>query len=85
MAESEGIPTNRAELGDDLMLKLVRRQVSASVVLLVPPQMGFAWGHEGHRVIALIAEHYMTGEGKTKAGQLLDGSGIDGVASWADD
>ncbi len=67
------------------MLKLVRRQVSASVVLLVPPQMGFAWGHEGHRVIALIAEHYMTGEGKTKAGQLLDGSGIDGVASWADD
>jgi S1/P1 Nuclease len=36
-------------------------------------------------VVALIAEKYMTGEALTKAGNLLDGSAIDGVASWADD
>jgi S1/P1 Nuclease len=33
----------------------------------------------------LIAEHYTTGEALAKAGNLLDGSAIDGVASWADD
>ena len=47
-----------------------------------------AWlrlGHEGHQAIALIAEKHMTQDALVKAGYLLDGSAIDGVASWADD
>jgi hypothetical protein len=68
------------------MLRLVTRQATASAaVLLLAAQIGFAWGREGHVVVALIAEHYMTGEARAKAGQLLDGSAMDGVASWADD
>jgi hypothetical protein len=35
--------------------------------------------------VGLIAEHYMTGTALTKASDLLGGSSIDGVASWADD
>jgi hypothetical protein len=49
------------------------------------PRLGLAWGHEGHQIIALIAEHYMTDSAKAKATALLDGSGIDVIASWADD
>ena len=37
------------------------------------------WGHEGHVVAALIAEHYMTPAALTKACDLLDGATID---SW---
>lgn len=49
------------------------------------PSPGLAWGREGHAVIALIAERYMTGDTRARAGNLLDGSTIDSVASWADD
>jgi len=48
-------------------------------------QRGFAWGREGHEVVALIAGHYMTGAAKAKTTALLDGSSIEAVASWADD
>jgi len=67
------------------------RQVSRVGVLAVLltavswPRPCLAWGHEGHQIIALIAEHYMTDSAKAKATALLDGSGIDAIASWADD
>jgi len=67
------------------------RQVSRVRVLVVLltavswPRPCLAWGHEGHQIIALIAEHYMTDSAKAKATALLDGSGIDAIASWADD
>jgi S1/P1 Nuclease len=48
-----------------------------------PP--AFGWGHGGHAVVGLIAEHYTTGAALTKAGDLLGGPTIDAVASWADD
>jgi hypothetical protein len=31
-----------------------------ALALICVPRLGFGWGHEGHVVIALIAEHYMT-------------------------
>jgi len=49
------------------------------------PPLGFGWGHEGHAVVGLIAEHYMAPDALTKAGDLLGGSTIDSVASWADE
>jgi len=55
------------------------------LAVLSSPQPGFAWCREGHQVIALVGEHYMTATAKAKASDLLDGSGIDAVASWADD
>lgn len=59
--------------------------VMAALALLCPIQVAFGWGHEGHEVVALIAEQHMTQDALAKAGNLLDGSAIDGVASWADD
>ena len=57
----------------------------AALCLLCPLRAVFGWGHEGHQVIGLIAEHYMTADALAKAGQLLDGATIDSIASWADD
>jgi hypothetical protein len=59
--------------------------VASALVLLLPGRAGFGWGHEGHTVVALIAEHYMTSAAVAKAGDLLDDAPIDAVASWADD
>jgi nuclease S1 len=59
--------------------------VASAVALLLPCRAGLGWGHEGHTVVALVAEHYMTGVVPTKARDLLGGGTIDAVASWADD
>ena len=59
--------------------------VWAALALLCPVRAVFGWGHEGHVVVALIAEHYMTPAALTRAGDLLDGASIDSVASWADE
>jgi S1/P1 Nuclease len=56
-----------------------------AVALGAAPPLGFAWGHKGHEVIALIAEHYLTGAALTKTRDLLGGAGMASVASWADD
>jgi nuclease S1 len=50
-----------------------------------PCSVVFGWGYEGHAVIALIAERYMTKSALAEASRLLDGAPIDTVASWADD
>jgi hypothetical protein len=57
----------------------------ALVIPVCMAKRGFAWGREGHEVVALIAEHYMAGAARAKSTALLDGSSIEAVASWADD
>jgi hypothetical protein len=56
-----------------------------ALALILSPLPSFSWGGEGHQVIGLIAEEYMTAAALAKAGILLDGSSIDAVASWADE
>jgi len=43
------------------------------------------WGREGHGVVALIAEDYITGAAKAAAAALLDGGSIEAVANSAND
>jgi hypothetical protein len=66
---------------------LRRASLAAAVGLSLfwPWRAGFGWGHEGHAVVGLIAEHYMTGAALSRASDLLGGATIDSVASWADD
>src|SRR5271165_3348765 len=48
--------------------------ILASVLsLLSPCRSAFGWGREGHQIVALIAEHYMTDEARAKASDLLVG------------
>jgi hypothetical protein len=54
--------------------------------LLVTQAICFAWGGEGHQIIALIAEDHLTPNANAAIADLLDGAHISDaeVASWAD-
>jgi len=43
--------------------------LAAALALICPAQAVFGSGHEGHVVVALIAEHYMTSAALTRAGE----------------
>ena len=50
----------------------------------------WAWGHEGHRLTALVAETYLTAETRAQVAELLgvsvkDTDALADIASWADD
>jgi len=55
------------------------------------PQFAFAWGDDGHKVVALIAEHYLTPEARNTVNALLaqdtdplTAHDIASEATWAD-
>src|SRR5215471_6355143 len=59
--------------------------------VLVAPRPALAWGDEGHKVIGLIAEHYLDPTVRAKVGTLLAadtdplaGHDIASEATWAD-
>lgn len=62
-----------------------RLLVMLALIFSAAPSLSFAWGHEGHEVVALIAELHMTSPTLAKAKDLLGGASIDSVASGADD
>jgi hypothetical protein len=55
------------------------------LALILSSSPAFPLGGEGHQVVGLIAEKYTTATAQAKASDLLDGSTIDLVASWADE
>ena len=59
--------------------------VGFALALAAAPPLGFAWGHEGHQVIALLAEKNMTPVALARAKAILGGASLEDVASWADD
>ena len=74
--------------------RLPKRIFSACVLLAVAttaPYPAFAWGNEGHEVIALIAEHYLDPAARAKVVMLLaadtdtlTGHDIASEVGWAD-
>jgi S1/P1 Nuclease len=64
--------------------------VAALILCVTAPQAG-AWGREGHRLTALVAEAYLTPETKAQVDELLHADARGGketladVASWADE
>ena len=44
----------------------------------------FAWGREGHQVVALIAEQNTSSVALEQAKALLGGASLEDVANWAD-
>ncbi len=43
---------------------------TSALVLLLPGPVSFGWGHEGHTVVGLVAEHYMTGAGQKSGARI---------------
>lgn len=74
-------------------LAMLMLWVSSDVLAgLLLPRPAHAWGDEGHRIVALIAEHYMTPAARTRVEALLasDSTGLTSdtsiatEATWAD-
>src|SRR6478609_1709746 len=66
-------------------LPLVRTLIALAAMLL--PSIVFAWGGEGHQVVAIIAEERLTTVAKDQIHELL-GADVDisdaEIANWAD-
>jgi hypothetical protein len=45
--------------------------VAFLAVILAIPRRAFAWGREGHQIIAIVAEHYMRPEAAARVRELL--------------
>lgn len=63
------------------------RIITALIVLLVVASRTdlIAWGGDGHRIVANIAEAHLTPAAKAQVQLLLDGAHLADVASWADE
>ena len=63
---------------------LKRTLLAASLTLVAVPH-SWAWGREGHRLTALVAEEYLTPKTKVAVEQLLGKESMAGVSTWADE
>jgi hypothetical protein len=53
-------------------------------MLCVGVPSGWAWGREGHRLTALVAEQYLTSETNAQIAKLLGSETLADIAPWAD-
>ena len=67
------------------MLRKIRCTLVFALVCAAATPASWAWGREGHRLTALVAEQYLTPETKAQIAELLGRQSIADVASWADD
>lgn len=58
---------------------------AGALLLCMTAPQGRAWGREGHRLTALVAEHYLTPQTKAQIVELLHKETLAGIAPWADE
>jgi hypothetical protein len=66
-------------------LRVVRGVVLGALLACGLVPQSWAWGREGHRLTALVAEHYLTPETRAAIAQLLGKQTLADVAPWADE
>jgi hypothetical protein len=64
--------------------KIVRSVTAAALLFCLATPRTWAWGREGHRLTALVADNYLTPETRGAIRDLLGKDSIADVASWAD-
>jgi hypothetical protein len=64
---------------------IVSRLATAALLLCVATPQSWAWGREGHRLTALVADNYLTPETRAAVQDLLGKQSMADVASWADE
>lgn len=61
-------------------------QALAALLLVLPAAAAFAWGAEGHSIIAEIAQRRLEAPARASVEELLgSGTSLASIASWADD
>ncbi len=63
----------------------VRAITAAALLFTIAEPKSWAWGREGHRLTALVAEAYLTPTAKEQVKLLLGSETLADVAPWADD
>ncbi len=63
---------------------LLRSLATAAMLLCISTQPTWAWGRAGHRLVALVADSYLTPETRAAVEELLGKDSMADVASWAD-
>jgi hypothetical protein len=63
---------------------VVRTAAAGAILVCLATPQSWAWGREGHRLTAHVAEQYLTKEAKAKIVKLLHTESLADVASWAD-
>lgn len=58
--------------------------ISLAIMLMLPVQL-FAWGQEGHRIIAEVAYHYLSCNAIKKIDKVLGKHGMVYMANWPDE
>ena len=58
--------------------------VLLAIALLASPTQSFAWGHQGHAIVAQVALQYMAAANRAKLMTLLDGMTVEEAANWMD-
>jgi len=64
--------------------KAARAVFLGLIFLTLATPCSWAWGREGHRLTALVAEAYLTPEAKAQIKELLGSESLADVAPWAD-
>jgi hypothetical protein len=63
----------------------MRRSLLA-VLLLAAPQASFAWGVQGHKLVARVANAMLSAKAKAEVARLLEpGETLESVSAWADE
>ena len=64
---------------------VLRNAVAGALAICLATPQCWAWGREGHRLTALVAEAYLSPETKIQIAELLHHQTLADVASWADE
>ena len=64
---------------------VIRAAAAGALLFFIGVQSGWAWGREGHRLTALVAEQYLSPETRAQVAKLLGKQTLADVAPWADE
>jgi hypothetical protein len=72
-------------MGKEIRWRRVRSAIVCALLFSLGVPRSLAWGREGHRLTALVAQQYLTAEARAQIAELLHGESIADIASWADE
>jgi hypothetical protein len=61
------------------------KRLATGLLLLALCRQGFGWGHEGHRIVADIAEARLSDPARSNLHALIGDQKLASIANWADD
>ena len=66
-------------------MKNTYQLIALLIVLIILPAKSFAWGKQGHSIVAEVAFNYLDANTKSNLLKYLDGMSIEDASNWMDD